>query len=154
MKVFYDADADLSLLKGKKFAILGYGSQGHAHAQNLRDSGFDVIVGLRRGSASQPKAESAGFKVFDTAEAARQADITMILTPDELQPEIYRQELSPVFEAAAAEGKPKYIALDMDFQFILRKSYRLRRPTCLWWLRNRQGILSARNMPMAAASRH
>ncbi|MBI4747196.1 MAG: ketol-acid reductoisomerase [Acidobacteria bacterium] len=121
MKVYYDADADLSLLKGKKFAILGYGSQGHAHAQNLRDSGFDVIVGLRRGSASQPKAESAGFKVFDTAEAARQADITMILTPDELQPEIYRQELSPVFEAAAAEGKPKYIAFGHGFSIHFKK---------------------------------
>lgn len=121
MKVYYDKDAELSLLKGKKIAILGYGSQGHAHAQNLRDSGFEVWVGLRRGSASRPKAESAGLRVFETTEAAYNADITMVLTPDELQPEIYRNELSSVFEAAAKQGKAKYLAFGHGFSIHFKK---------------------------------
>ncbi|MEO6164222.1 MAG: NAD(P)-binding domain-containing protein, partial [Candidatus Binatia bacterium] len=72
MQVYYDRDADLNVLKGKKVAVLGYGSQGHAHANNLRDSGVDVVVGLRRGSSSWAKAENAGLKVFETAEAVAQ----------------------------------------------------------------------------------
>ncbi|MBX7222453.1 MAG: ketol-acid reductoisomerase [Blastocatellia bacterium] len=121
MKVYYEQDANLALLKGKKIAILGYGSQGHAHAQNLRDNGFDVVVGLRRGSGSQPKAESAGFKVYDTTTAAEWADIVMMLTPDELQPEIYRQELASVFETAAKEGKTKYLAFGHGFAIHFKK---------------------------------
>jgi ketol-acid reductoisomerase len=95
MQVYYDRDADLNVLKGKKVAVLGYGSQGHAHANNLRDSGVDVLVGLKRGSSSWPKAENAGLKVAETAEAATAADVVMILLPDELQGEAYEKEVRP-----------------------------------------------------------
>ena len=99
MQVYYDRDADLSVLRGKKVAVLGYGSQGHAHANNLRDSGVEVVVGLRRGSSSWPKAENAGLKVSETAEAAAAADIIMILLPDELQGEAYEKEIKPGLKA-------------------------------------------------------
>src|SRR5499425_28913 len=95
MQVYYDRDADLGSLKGKKVAVLGYGSQGHAHANNLRDSGIDVVVGLRKGSSSWPKAEKAGLKVMDTADAAKWGDIVMVLLPDELQGEAYEKEIKP-----------------------------------------------------------
>ncbi len=95
MQVYYDRDADLNNLKGKKVAVLGYGSQGHAHALNLKDSGVEVAVGLKKGSASWPKAEKAGLKVMDTAEAAGWGDIVMILLPDELQGEAYEKEIKP-----------------------------------------------------------
>ena len=92
MKIYYEKDADLKLLKGKTIAIIGFGSQGHAHANNLKDSGLEVIVGLREGS-SWAKAEKAGFKVVQTAQAAKMADILMVLTPDELQAELYKNDL-------------------------------------------------------------
>jgi len=95
MQVYYDRDADLSVLKGKRAAVLGYGSQGHAHANNLRDSGVDVVVGLRRSSASWLKAENAGLKVAETADAVASADIVMVLLPDELQGEAYEKEIKP-----------------------------------------------------------
>src|SRR5438552_9736211 len=95
MQVYYDRDADLGVLKGKKVAVLGYGSQGHAHANNLRDSGIEVVVGLRRGSSSWPKAENAGLDVTETAEATAAADIVMILLPDELQGDAYEKEIKP-----------------------------------------------------------
>jgi len=96
MRVFYDRDADVNLIKSKKVAIIGYGSQGHAHANNLRDSGVkDVVVALRPGSASAAKAETAGFKVMGNAEAAKWADVVMILAPDELQAALYNNELQP-----------------------------------------------------------
>jgi ketol-acid reductoisomerase len=95
MQVYYDRDADLSVLKGKRAAVLGYGSQGHAHANNLRDSGVDVVVGLRRSSASWQKAENAGLKVAETADAVFSADIVMVLLPDELQGEAYEKEIKP-----------------------------------------------------------
>src|SRR5574342_789004 len=95
MQVYYDRDADLSVLKGKRAAVLGYGSQGHAHANNLRDSGVDVVVGLRRSSASWQKAENAGLKVAETADAVAAADIIMVLLPDELQGEAYEKEIRP-----------------------------------------------------------
>ena len=95
MQVYYDRDADLSVLKGKRAAVLGYGSQGHAHANNLRDSGVDVVVGLRRSSASWQKAENAGLKVAETADAVASADIVMVLLPDELQGEAYEKEIRP-----------------------------------------------------------
>jgi len=95
MQVYYDRDADLKHLRGKKVAVLGYGSQGHAHALNLKDSGVEVAVGLRKDSASWPKAERAGLKVMDTAEAAKWGDIVMILLPDELQGEAYEKEIKP-----------------------------------------------------------
>jgi ketol-acid reductoisomerase len=94
VKVYYDADADLNLITGKKIAILGYGSQGHAHAQNLRDSGIaEVAIALREGSATAKKAEGAGFKVLSNKEAAQWADILMILAPDEHQAAIYADDL-------------------------------------------------------------
>ncbi|HTH96106.1 MAG TPA: ketol-acid reductoisomerase [Stellaceae bacterium] len=103
MRVYYDHDADVNLIKGKKIAIIGYGSQGHAHANNLKDSGVkDVIVGLRPGSATAKKAEAAGFKVMSAAEAAKAADIVMILTPDELQADIWEADLKPNLREGAA----------------------------------------------------
>ena len=95
MQVYYDRDADLRVLKGKRVAVLGYGSQGHAHANNLRDSGIDVVVGLKRESKSWAKAENAGLKVAETAEAVKSADIIMTLLPDELQGEAYEKEIKP-----------------------------------------------------------
>ena len=86
MKVFYDKDADLSLIKGKQVTIVGYGSQGHAHAQNLRDSGVNVTVGLRKDGASWAKASAAGLNVAEVAEAVKAADVVMILLPDETIP--------------------------------------------------------------------
>src|SRR6187402_2779846 len=92
--IFYDSDADLSLLEGKTVAILGYGSQGHAHALNLKDSGVEVVVGLRPDSSSRAKAEAAGLEVLDVAEAASRGDLVMILLPDEKQAEVWREEIA------------------------------------------------------------
>ncbi len=94
-KMYYEKDCDLSKLDGKKIAIIGYGSQGHAHAQNLRDSGCDVIVGLRKGGKSWPVAEKDGFQVMTVPEATQQADIIMILINDEKQLPCTRRTLSP-----------------------------------------------------------
>ncbi|MBB4860469.1 ketol-acid reductoisomerase [Novosphingobium chloroacetimidivorans] len=103
MKVYYDADADLNLITDKKIAVLGYGSQGHAHAQNLRDSGVkDVAIALREGSATAKKAQDAGFKVLSNAEAAKWADILMILAPDEHQAAIYAEDLHANMKPGAA----------------------------------------------------
>ena len=93
--MYYDQDCDLNLLKGKKIAVIGYGSQGHAHALNLQESGCDVVVGLRSTSASCAKAEAAGLKVLETAEAAKVADIIMMLVPDEAAPDIYNESIAP-----------------------------------------------------------
>ena len=97
-KIFYQEDCDLSLLQGKKIAIIGYGSQGHAHALNLKDSGCDVIVGLYEGSKSWAKAEKQGLKVYTAAEAAKQADIIMILINDEKQAAMYKKDIEPNLE--------------------------------------------------------
>jgi len=103
MRVYYDRDADVNLIKAKKVVIVGYGSQGHAHALNLRDSGVkDVAVALRPGSATVKKAETAGFKVMPPAEAAKWADVVMVLTPDELQGDLYRNDLAPNMKQGAA----------------------------------------------------
>ena len=103
MRVYYDSDADLELIRGKKVAILGYGSQGHAHAANLRDSGVrEVAVALRPGSASAAKAEAAGFQVKDNADAARWADLVMVLAPDEAQAAIWSADLQPHMKPGAA----------------------------------------------------
>ncbi|MGX8680657.1 MAG: ketol-acid reductoisomerase, partial [bacterium] len=97
-KIFYETDCDLKLLDGKKVAIIGYGSQGHAHAQNLRESGVDVIVAEIPGSAGWLKAEEQGFSAFTAAEAAKQADIIMILINDEYQAAMYRKDVAPNLE--------------------------------------------------------
>jgi ketol-acid reductoisomerase len=103
MRVYYDRDADLNLIKGKKVVIVGYGSQGHAHALNLRDSGVkEVSIALRPGSASAKKAEAAGLKVMSVGEAAKWADLIMMLTPDELQADIYRDHIAPNIRDGAA----------------------------------------------------
>ncbi|UZJ44708.1 ketol-acid reductoisomerase [Marinimicrobium sp. C6131] len=101
MHVYYDKDCDLSIIKGKKVAILGYGSQGHAHANNLKDSGVEVVVGLREGSGSVKKAEGAGLKVANVAEAVKSADIVMVLTPDEFQSALYKDEIEPNLKQGA-----------------------------------------------------
>jgi ketol-acid reductoisomerase len=115
MQVYYDRDADLKHLSGKRVAVLGYGSQGHAHANNLRDSGVDVVVGLRRDSNSRSKAEKAGLKVLETAEAARLADIIMILLPDELQGDAYEKEI----QAGLKNGK--YLAFGHGFNIHFKR---------------------------------
>lgn len=115
MQVYYDRDADLKFLKGKRVAVLGFGSQGHAHAHNLRDSGVDVIVGLKRGSASWPKAEKAGHKVMETADAAKAGDIIMILLPDELQGDIYAKDIQPGLK------KGNYLAFGHGFNIHFKR---------------------------------
>ena len=102
MKVYYDQDSDLPLIQGKKVAILGYGSQGHAHANNLHESGVEVVVGLRAGSKSAAAAEAAGLKVASVAEAVQAADVVMMLLPDENQADIYREQVAPNIRPGAA----------------------------------------------------
>ncbi len=101
LNIYYDKDADLSIIRGKKVSIIGYGSQGHAHACNLKDSGVDVTVGLRVGSPTVAKAENAGLKVAPVAEAVASADVVMILTPDEFQSQLYRHEIEPNLKKGA-----------------------------------------------------
>jgi len=102
MQVYYDKDADINVIKGKKVAIIGYGSQGHAHANNLQESGVDVVVGLRANSSSVAKAEAHGLKVTDVAAAVASADVVMILTPDEFQSQLYKEEIEPNIKQGAA----------------------------------------------------
>jgi ketol-acid reductoisomerase len=109
MKVYYDKDADLKLIKSKKVAVIGYGSQGFAHSNSLNDSGVKVAVGLREGSPSRKKAEGAGLKVMTVAEAAKWADVIMILLPDELQAGVYAEEIAPYLK------KGKYLAFAHGF---------------------------------------
>ncbi len=101
LNVYYDKDCDLSIIKGMKVTIVGYGSQGHAHACNLKDSGVDVTVALRAGSSSIVKAEAEGLKVSDTASAVASADLVMILTPDEFQSQLYKEEIEPNLKQGA-----------------------------------------------------
>ena len=101
-KVYYDKDADLNLLKGKTVAMIGYGSQGHAHAQNLQDSGVKVTVGLRQGGASWDKAKKGGVKVAEIDDAVKGADIVMILLPDEHHAQIYKDHIEPNIKKGAS----------------------------------------------------
>jgi ketol-acid reductoisomerase len=112
-KIYYDQDADLSLLRGKKIAIVGYGSQGHAHALNLKDSGQDVVVGLYKGSKSWPKAEKDGLRVATVAEAAQMADIVMILLPDQA----HRQTFDESIRGALTKGKTLMVAHGFSIHF-------------------------------------
>ncbi len=101
MTVYYDKDCDLSLIQGKKVTIVGYGSQGHAHANNLKDSGVDVTVALRSNSSSRAKAQASGLKVADVPAAVASADVVMILTPDEFQGQLYKEEIEPNIKQGA-----------------------------------------------------
>lgn len=120
-KMYYDSDCNMALLKGKKVAILGYGSQGHAHAQNLKDSGIEVVVGLHADSKSREKAKSDGLSVLNTAEAAKISDIIMMLVPDQVQRQIYEDSVKPYLK----EGKILMFAhgFNIHFQQILPPSY-------------------------------
>jgi ketol-acid reductoisomerase len=102
MKIYYDSDADIGFIKDKTVAILGFGSQGHAHAMNLRDSGIRVVVGLRPGSRNEAKARGAGLEVLPVAEAVKKADVVMVLLPDETQGKVYREEIEPNLKEGAA----------------------------------------------------
>ena len=115
MKMYYDKDARPKVLKDHKIAIIGYGSQGHAHALNLRDSGLDVVVGLRKDSRSRPKAEAEGLRVLDPSEAARVADLVMMTVPDELMADVYREEIAPNLEAG------NYLAVAHGFNIHFRQ---------------------------------
>jgi len=118
LNVYYDKDCNLGLIKAKKVAIIGYGSQGHAHAQNIKDSGVEtVIIGLREGSASAAKAQGAGFTVMPPAEAAAEADVVMILAPDEHQADLYRDEIEPNLK----EGATLMFAHGLNIHFGLIK---------------------------------
>ncbi len=101
MNIYYDKDCDLSIIKGMKVTIVGYGSQGHAHANNLKDSGVDVTIALREGSSSAAKAEAAGLTVKNTPDAVKDADLVMILTPDEFQSQLYKNEIEPNIKQGA-----------------------------------------------------
>jgi ketol-acid reductoisomerase len=115
--VYYDDDADLSIIQGRKVAVIGYGSQGHAHSQNLRDSGVEVVIGLREGSKSREKAEEAGFKVLTNAEAAKWADVVMILAPDTSQAKIYEDDIAPNLE----DGNAIFFGHGLNIHFELIK---------------------------------
>jgi ketol-acid reductoisomerase len=101
MNIYYDKDADISLIQSNKVAVIGYGSQGHAHANNLRDSGVDVVVGLRSGSASEAKAKSAGLSVMSIDDAVKSAEVVMVLAPDEHQARLYRENIAPNIKEGA-----------------------------------------------------
>ncbi|HMS38172.1 MAG TPA: NAD(P)-binding domain-containing protein, partial [Arachnia sp.] len=101
-EMFYDNDADLSIIQSRSVAVIGYGSQGHAHALSLRDSGVDVRVGLRPGSASAAKAEAEGLRVLPVAEAVEEADLIMILAPDQVQRTLYKEQIEPHLAAGDA----------------------------------------------------
>ncbi|HEY6106997.1 MAG TPA: NAD(P)-dependent oxidoreductase, partial [Anaeromyxobacteraceae bacterium] len=111
--IYYDKDANPELVKRRRVAIVGYGSQGHAHALNLKDSGVDVRVGLKAGSPSRKKAEGAGLRVTDVAEAAREADLIMVLAPDQTQRSIYEQEIRP----GLSKGKALFFAHGFNIHF-------------------------------------
>jgi len=115
MKVFYDADANIEIIRSKRVAVIGYGSQGHAHANNLKESGVDVIVGLPQESKSWKKAEDAGLEVMFTGDAVKMADVIMILVPDELAPAVYRNEIEPNLSAG------KYLAFAHGFSIHFKK---------------------------------
>lgn len=113
LKVYYDKDANLELLKGKTVAVIGYGSQGHAHSLNLKESGVDVVVGLYKGSKSWKVAEEAGLKVMESADAVKAADFVMMLVPDEKQSKLYKESVEPNL----TEGKVLMFAHGFNIHF-------------------------------------
>ena len=147
MKVYYDKDADLSLVKGKNVTIIGYGSQGHAHAQNLNDSGVKVTVGVRKGGPSWAKAEKAGLKVADVADAVRQADVVMMLLPDEQIATVYKNDVEPNIKQGAS------LAFAHGFNVHYGRSCRVPTSTSGWSRRRRPATRFARPTPRAVACR-
>ena len=117
IETLYESDADLSIIQGRKVAVIGYGSQGHAHAMNLRDSGVEVAIGLREGSKSREKAEEAGFQVFTNAEAAKWADVIMLLAPDTSQAAIFTNDIEPNLE----DGNALFFGHGLNIHFDLIK---------------------------------
>src|SRR3954452_9315230 len=113
VEIFYDNDADLSIIQGRKVAVIGYGSQGHAHALSLRDSGVDVRIGLPEGSKSRAKAEEQGLRVLTPAEASAEADVIMILAPDTAQRSLYSQHVAPNLTA----GKALFFGHGLNIRF-------------------------------------
>jgi ketol-acid reductoisomerase len=146
MKLYYDQDADLSHLTGKTVAVLGYGSQGHAHSQNLNDSGVNVIVGLRKQSASWAKAQAAGLRVAEPADAAEMADIIMILLPDQSQAEVYERYVKPHLYP----GKSLVFAhgFNVHFNQIVPPADV---DVCSWWRRRDPDTSCAASTPRASA---
>ena len=112
-EIVYDTDADLSIIQGKKVAVIGYGSQGHAHALNLRDSGVEVVIGLKEGSKSRAKAEEAGFTVHTPAEASAWGDVIVVLAPDQVQRHVYADDIAP----ALTEGKALVFGHGFNIRF-------------------------------------
>jgi ketol-acid reductoisomerase len=147
MKVYYDKDADLSLIKGKKVTIVGYGSQGHAHAQNLSDSGVKVTVGLRKDGASWSKAENAGLKVDEVASAVKGADVVMMLLPDETIPQVYNADVAPNMK----KGAPW--PLRTASMCITTRWCRVTMWTSSWLRRRDRGIRYVRSTSRVAACR-
>ena len=126
-KIYYEKDANLKVLKKRKVAVIGYGSQGHAHALNLRDSGVDVRVGLAAGSKSKAKAEGAGLRVVSVATASKEADVIMVLIPDQTQKKVYDEEIAPHL----TKGKALLFAHGFNIHY-----GQIGRPpvsTCCWW---------------------
>ena len=109
-KIYYQEDCDLSFLEGKTIAIIGYGSQGHAHALNLKESGLNVIIGLYEGSRSWDRAVQQGFEVYTAAEAAKKADVIMILINDEKQAAMYKKDIEPNLEEVTPSGSPRLVS--------------------------------------------
>ena len=141
MRVYYDTDADLNLIKGKKVAVIGYGSQGFGHANNMRDSGVGkVAVALRPGSATAAKAKGAGFDVMAPDEAARWADVVMVLVPDELQADLYTEHLAPNLREGAA------MAVCARLQHPLPADRAASRPGCVHDRAQRAGPPGARRV--------
>ena len=147
MPMYYDADADLDLLSGKTVAVIGYGSQGHAHALNLRDSGVSVVVGLRPGSASVEAARQEGLEVLPPAEAAARGDLIMILAPDELQGELFRRDIAP----GLAPGDALLFAHGFSIHF--GQVVPPRAWTCSWWPPRARAIWCGAPTPRARACR-
>jgi hypothetical protein len=142
MKVYYDKDCDLSVIKGKTVAIIGYGSQGHAHAQNLNDSGVKVVVGLRKGGASWDKVGKAGLTVMEVNDAVKAADVVMILLPDEMIADVYTNNVAPNIKQGASLAAST---------FITTRSYPVKTWTCGWWRLRPLATLCVTPTPKAAA---
>ena len=146
-KTYYDHDADLSLIQAKKVAIIGYGSQGHAHALNLKDSGVQVKVGLAANSKSIAKAQKAGLEVDTVADAIKWADVVMVLVPDQTAAKLYAEEIGPNLTPASCSSSRT------DSTSISRPSSRQQASTWAWPRPKRRAIACAKSSPRAAAFR-